>query len=164
MGVRKGGNYNMKLIFLDIDGVLNSHTSIEEYYHLGINRPDELFGTNSVDALKQIVKETGAKIVISSTWGLTSKTIRAFHRNNLDLNWIVGEIPYLESGRGYTIKEFLTNERWKLEEDIESFVIIDDEDDMEPYMNRLCKVNYLIGLTDKDAEKIIQMLTEDPDD
>lgn len=52
---------NLKIIFLDIDGVLNvTHQGRDEY--------GSTFHQHLVDNLKQIIDETGAKIVISSTW------------------------------------------------------------------------------------------------
>ena len=45
----------MKIIFLDIDGVLNYYGS-------------KIFDTHCVDKLRHIIKETNAKIVLISTW------------------------------------------------------------------------------------------------
>jgi predicted mannosyl-3-phosphoglycerate phosphatase (HAD superfamily) len=49
----------MKIIFLDIDGVLNNYNTLGE----GLN-----WESNAVKILKRIIKETGAKVVLSSTW------------------------------------------------------------------------------------------------
>jgi HAD domain in Swiss Army Knife RNA repair proteins len=59
----------IKIIFLDIDGVMNS----QRFYTNSIkgNRRDEygdLFDPLSASLLNKLIKETGAKIVISSTW------------------------------------------------------------------------------------------------
>ena len=55
----------MKVIFLDIDGVLNS----EEYYE---SFPDGEFippiDPVCVERLKRIVDRTGAKLILSSSW------------------------------------------------------------------------------------------------
>lgn len=50
----------MKVIFLDVDGVLNC------YEFLSLNR--EEIDSNKVKLLSEIVNATGAKIVLSSTW------------------------------------------------------------------------------------------------
>lgn len=55
----------MKIIFLDIDGVLNVH-EIGSVYEK--DRFGHLFVQDFVNNLGRIVEETGAKIVISSTW------------------------------------------------------------------------------------------------
>lgn len=51
----------MKVIFLDIDGVLNIiPESVDEF--------GAVFHSNFVNNLKWIIEETDAKLVISSTW------------------------------------------------------------------------------------------------
>lgn len=60
----------MKVIFLDIDGVLVTRNSIK-YQHL--NFPDDSsiqFGKKAVKNLNKLIRLTEAKIVISSTWRL----------------------------------------------------------------------------------------------
>ena len=60
----------MKVIFLDIDGVLNtSQTFIgihNEYIEKGIRRIE--IDLNRLKLLKRIVDQTGAVIVLSSSW------------------------------------------------------------------------------------------------
>ena len=57
----------MKIIFLDIDGVLNS----EMYeWSRGEDRADNRIDLSRVRLLKDIVSATDAKIVLSSTWRL----------------------------------------------------------------------------------------------
>lgn len=51
----------MKLIFLDVDGVLNSHKDVQENGINSINRTCMAF-------LNQVIGETGAQLVISSAW------------------------------------------------------------------------------------------------
>ena len=61
----------MKIIFLDVDGVLNSINNLIEVYnkthksHSGYNYP---FDEKCLNNLKFIVDKTDAYIVISSTW------------------------------------------------------------------------------------------------
>lgn len=58
----------MKIIFLDIDGVLNC----QEAYEKGFCKYNDDYGQDfyppSTDLLNQLIEETEAKIVISSTW------------------------------------------------------------------------------------------------
>lgn len=51
----------MKIIFLDIDGVLN-------VYPQGHDEYGAIFHPHLVENLKLILDQTGAKIVVSSTW------------------------------------------------------------------------------------------------
>jgi histidinol phosphatase-like enzyme len=50
-----------KIIFLDIDGVLNVYCSERDEFGC-------MFHEEFVDNLRWIINETSAKIVISSTW------------------------------------------------------------------------------------------------
>lgn len=54
----------MKIIFLDIDGVLNVNFNGRDKY-------GRIFHPNFVDNLRDIINRTGAKIVISSTWKMS---------------------------------------------------------------------------------------------
>ena len=53
----------MKVIFLDIDGVLNSHA-----YERVRREEDGNIDESRMLLLKRLVEETGARIVLSSTW------------------------------------------------------------------------------------------------
>ena len=60
----------MKVIFLDIDGVLNSFQTFREIYYehelTGFRRV--AIDIDKVKLLKEIVDNTGALIVLSSSW------------------------------------------------------------------------------------------------
>lgn len=58
----------MKVIFLDIDGVICVPTREHDQY-------GQLFHQPFVDNLKWIINETGAKIVISSTWRMSGLSV-----------------------------------------------------------------------------------------
>ena len=60
-----------KIIFLDIDGVLNTERQHDRCVEAGLAYVDNFgyaFDPVSVANLKRIVDETGADIVISSSW------------------------------------------------------------------------------------------------
>ena len=63
---RKGKrrNKDMKVIFLDVDGVLNSQQLFEKSEDAQLISVDE----ENIKNLKKIVDATGAKIVLSSSW------------------------------------------------------------------------------------------------
>lgn len=66
---------------------------------------------------------------------------------------MVGTTPIAESRyRGDEIKQYLDEHP-----EVTEFCIIDDDSDMEPFMNRLIKTDSRNGLTFTDAEKVIQM-------
>lgn len=140
----------MKIIFLDIDGVLNC-------YPQGHDEFGSKFHKHFEDNLRTIIDATGARIVITSTW-------RANGLSNMKEMWlkrglpgaVVGITPHNEGVRGDQIERWLHNhskvinngpyevgisedqiELWLTEYDlvtkfgdVENYVIIDDDDDM----------------------------------
>ena len=60
---------NNKIVFLDVDGVLNNGTWAEEMYEQGVRvYHDDILHEPSLAQLRRIVDETGAVIVVSSSW------------------------------------------------------------------------------------------------
>jgi hypothetical protein len=143
----------MKLIFLDIDGVMNHRNYIVR------SRLHELqeFCPIAVRNLREIIKRTGAKIVLSSTWrqGRTMKQLKTlFSCYDLD-QYLIGKTPYLEDQiRGNEIKQFLDN----VFEPVESFVILDDDKDMGELLPHLVHCINFSGLTDERREEAIRIL------
>lgn len=160
----------INIIFLDIDGVLNTHNhlvkQVEEagknYYEAQFN-----FCPVSLENLKQIVEETNSKIVISSTWRSSRdmpydnphhRFWKAIQRNlntvNLDRE-IIDITPYintLDRIRGQEIQLWLSQHL------VDNFVIIDDDSDMGDLKNHLAQCTTLDGLTDKVKDKAIEIL------
>lgn len=68
---------------------------------------------------------------------------------------VIGTTPTLDGDwvRGKEIEKWISDNYAP-----KSFVIIDDDTDMEPYMDRLVKTECEFGLTDKDADKALDML------
>jgi hypothetical protein len=58
----------MKLIFLDIDGVLNHYLYYEKINYDEINYPYSEFDPEKIELLNTLIKNTGAEVVVSSTW------------------------------------------------------------------------------------------------
>ena len=59
--------------------------------------------------------------------------------------------------RGNEIKQWLDN--WQGDK-VENFIILDDDNDMTPYMNKLIQTSWYTGLSERDVEKAIKMLKE----
>lgn len=155
----------MKIIFLDIDGVLNSRQFLE-------NRTEEIkidhvpdFMANmldrrALDHLKTIVEETGSKIVISSTWRIGRKPewfIRVFEHISDFKFPIIGTTPLLDDKiRGEEIKHWLENSS-----DVERFVIVDDDSDfLEEQKQFFVQTSFKTGLTSKERDAIIELLNK----
>jgi hypothetical protein len=142
----------MKLIFLDIDGVMNHRKHfVRSRLHDG-----QEFCPIAVRNLREILKRTGAKIVVSSTWrkmGLTK--IKELFRNYDMQQYIHGITPVIEDViRGKEIQQYLIGLS-----DVESYVILDDDDDMGDLLPRLVHTSQLDGLNDEKREEVIRLLT-----
>lgn len=154
----------MKVIFLDIDGVLNNHDSMHRAYEKGLDAAGiRGWDRGSVDELKRIVAETGARIVISSTWRLNISDRRSEHA--VAAGFEMYGIPEFTDVtpnfpgkiRGLEIKSWMDN--WA-EEPIESFVILDDDSDMLPeQMAHFVQPSLFRGGLNKElADKAIEIL------
>jgi len=148
----------MKIIFLDIDGVLNCENAYKngECQYQGWTWEDgrkdhyQRFCVRSKDLLNKLIDETGAKIIISSTWRMSGIE---FMRKVWEFEEMHGEIigitPSLRTNginipRGMEIKYYLENDlkfqhiNWSEEEQqkcidtsgVENYIIIDDDSDM----------------------------------
>lgn len=114
----------MKVIFLDIDGVLNSWL-----YQRQRGTDDGNIDKTRLPLLKEIVDVTGAKIILSSTWRMHwEKDIYKCDFIGKELSEtfaladieIYGKTP-IKGARADEIKAWLDEH-----DDIESFVILDD--------------------------------------
>lgn len=159
-----------KLIFLDIDGVLNCNATFAAF------RPDEdglqalprtwenMIETRFVERLNKLIKMTGAKIVISSSWRISNSLddIRKYLKNKGCVGDIIGETPLnnepnSSDRRGKEIEEFLTI----FPEVITNFVILDDSADMGNLMPFLVRTNMKTGLLDHHIVAANHILTFD---
>ncbi len=164
-----------KVVFLDIDGVLNTKWW---YTQMDRNTPKDKYGyafdPNAVSNLKKIIDETGADIVISSSWksfgiseledmwqdrGLPGKLIGITPNTVSDEMLLNADLDHMElfSIRGTEIKEWLT----KHGKHVSHYAIIDDMDNMLTEQRlHFVKTDPEIGITVDDAEKAIMILNQ----
>ena len=158
----------MKVIFLDIDGVLN-YTNwyiSEKYQELQWNEDNEI----DVDPLcseriNNICKKTGAKIVITSDWRISwySTTMR-LERGGINPEYIIDKTPehlwntppMFDRSRGSEIEHWLM-----LHPNCDGYVIIDDRTDFkENQLNNFIHINPMYGISNDDMEKAIAILNK----
>jgi len=166
-----------KIIFLDIDGVLNPIHYMNATYKMWkasfgkIKSHDEygqLFFYQNCEALQKIVDETGAKIVISSAWRMPGESeMKELWKHRNLAGEIIGITPnemdvvksgeakfYDEVCRGAEIKLWINTNKFR-----GNYVIIDDTKDMLKEQEKYFVItNSYCGLTLKDAEKAIEIL------
>lgn len=151
----------MKLLFLDIDGVLNSTSfndeinELENYKELSF--PLDSFDYRAIELLNYIIDNTNAKLVISSDWRFDDDLIPCLKYHGLKYD-IYGITPYdKHNRRGYEIQKYLLSIK---NEDIESYCIIDDIDDwfLPNQQDYVIKTTTKYGLTKELADKAINIL------
>lgn len=166
-----------KILFLDIDGVLCNDYSMtldvipfHPAFHIPFRTGWSRLDPKCIARLNQITDITKAKIVISSTWRLFCKDEIEFdifvdYMKSQGVNGhIIDRTPtdYLGYNldnsvvfeRGNEIQEWLDNTKIN----VDSFVIIDDQDDMGNLFPFLARTVESIGLQDIDINKAIEIL------
>lgn len=108
-----------KIIFMDIDGVLNSLDSFEKFQTFEVLDPD------AVLLLKVVTERHRAELVISSVWRLPLEWLEMIRASFAQAGWnnppIIGRTPSLKGDRGKEIQA------WLDANPTESFVVIDDD-------------------------------------
>lgn len=165
-----------KIIFLDIDGVLNCNKTFDDtkgiqtaYYIFLKNINDKKryeekllqgklleIDNHKLSLLKYIIHCTGAKIVVTSSW-------KNFRRYSLIEEFLINAgLPIIGAtkdmgSRGKEIKTYIT------ENNIREYIIIDDEvfpDFSEEQKYNLIWTNfYEEGLTEENVNEAIRILT-----
>lgn len=136
------------VLFLDIDGVLNSASS------------NDLLADNLLRNLKKIVDAIRCEIVLTSTWRLYSdslKTLKKAFDDHKIPKWI-GKTPDLCGERWTEIQEWISKKNignYKI-------VVIDDDKDADiptpPKNYYFFQTDFLTGLNDSVANNILLSL------
>lgn len=173
----------MKLLFLDIDGVLNHSTFLHDEAKLRIEagkeglivEPEAFHGVHQIDPkavelLNQIVERTGCRIVLSSSWRInnTVDEMNAILRVHGFKGEIVDRTPSTFQTDPATNKWSCRGEeiqRWMKEADLPKdeevwFVILDDSNDMGDVSHALVRTNFETGLQAGHVEVAVYHLNE----
>lgn len=139
----------LKVIFLDVDGVLNSHVLI---YHYGFDYIDE----GLLELLVTVVKNTGSEIVLSSTWRLEERSRNlvksSLSRFGVELFDWTGRIA-----GGYRCEEI--SEWLKMHPKVKKYAVLDDDPDAGCGTgNNFFMTDPDVGLTNEIANKILKHL------
>lgn len=156
----------MKVIFLDIDNVLNCSTSVSNCNGwVGID-------TALVRKLAQIVQVTEAKIVLTSTWKNNFEP-GAYKQTHPEAKYLSNKLRkqglkvYSKTidknyNRGEGIMNWLDSHK-----DVTAWVVLDDHafNDFYKYKDAILKrwiwTDYVTGLTDTDVKNAIDILNND---
>lgn len=159
----------MKVIFLDIDGVLNCDTS-KSYCH------DDTCGiivgidSDKVKRLAEIVNATDAQIILSSDWkdgwnkyytGRKPSHIKYLDNHLYKKGKLIIKDKTPDIGKGWNRGEEILL-YLKAHPDIDNYVILDDTffDDfiIKEIEEHLILTDYKVGLTDENVQSAIKIL------
>ncbi len=157
----------MRVVFLDIDGVLNCHS-----YLAGLaarvgayDRNDhEMIDSVAVERLNRIVERAGAKVVVSSSWRWAHTlqviarmlALRGFRGEAVGATPHQGKMPsglWAGEVRGHEIQAWLD-----AHPAVERFTILDDSTDMAHLAPYLVRTYFETGLQDEHVEQAVAML------
>lgn len=154
--------FGVKVLFLDIDGVLNDHISLELTDSCGIKR-------SCVDQLNIIIHNTDCDVVISSAWRYMilggAMTIRGFEYM-LRTHGVSSKMNILDTTkpdesiatRADQVADWLKNYKTFK---INNYCVVDDIDFGFSKANmNFVKTDGAVGLTEIEANKIIEILNK----
>jgi Swiss Army Knife RNA repair-like protein len=142
----------MPVIFLDIDGVLNRKRLL--------GSTPRVIDPDLLERFKLLVRNTGAYVVLASTWRHDAAGIAAAREQGLPFDDLVPDLR--PRSRGYEVKEWL-----RVHQNMGRFAVIDDDDDgygslplfqphptegITPEINAAVAA-YLSGKTDRDFRR-----------
>lgn len=149
----------MKIIFLDIDGVLNSSKTARR-----TTGGYTFVGNRQLKNLKRIITATDAKVVLSSDWRYDRDDPRwnrdylelrdELSRNGIRFYGFTPELP--SSHRGAEIAQWLSDHS-----EVSNFVILDDRLDIEPNKDHWVQTVMSRGLGTEETDKAIDILMKE---
>ena len=163
----------MKVLFLDIDGVLNCMMPTPSDDHEWVDLDEWRYGLNPqlVARLRFVIANTGCKIVVSSSW----RHHTSYAPYQPDRNWrdVLAEMLHRtedEVFAGSTPTDFKNGQRgieinqWLESHPVDAYCVVDDEVvDILPYVDnsKVVKTDMRYGLTIEDARRIINVLNKE---
>lgn len=148
---------NMRIVFLDLDGVMNSGWYMRDRKKLVVESMGEQYreiDPQAIETLNEFIEETGAKVVLSSSWRR-----RAYDEQILQKCGFEGEVidvtPTLRGQsvlRGNKILQWIKDNTEmlgvKYYADFKQYVIFDDDGDMLLWQrNHFFQTDFVSGLT-----------------
>lgn len=147
----------MKIIFLDFDGVINCQTRWKKYCVQVDEQSSSMIDPVAVRRLAALVKETDARIVISSTWRrfyALADLRRFLALFGIPDDVVIGVTPILPGEqRGREIRFWLNTHP-----DVTAFVVFDDDADMESVEANFVQTSWLRGLLDEHIDVARRLL------
>lgn len=142
----------MRIIFLDIDGVILSGRA------LWASRDHTYLPPRAIALLNEAVRRTGADVVVSSTWrrdeNCRDRLRAAGFEHEFHEDWRT--LPLGGGFRGHQIAKWLDEHPA-----VERYVILDDDSDMRPEQKPFfVQTKFEDGIQPEHVEKIVAILGE----
>jgi len=164
-----------KAIFLDIDGVLNSNTDFipgaakYDPVHSKLQKGErwKVISAGKLYLLNNIITETDAKIILSSTWRTkcdAKKMTKIFQRYGdiwkHDESVFIGKTVNLKRGRYGDPQAFRQREidQYLTEHNVKKYIILDDNMNLKDDPDHLIRTDDEAGLTVLQHNKALIML------
>lgn len=150
----------MKVIFLDIDGVLNSMRSVIAYPKSGLDHymqtGDPIFDPVAIKLLKRFVSETGVKVVVHSSWrdSLSNDEFEKILKVPI-MGQTPRQTPTIPGDKSMSLATWLGQNRTTL--GIENYVVLDDYP-IKGFESAQVVVDSRVGLTLDDLQRARDIL------
>lgn len=165
----------IKYLFLDIDGVLNHDVwfNSPSYKNNQANWQVSMFDPTCVERVNRILQETGAKLVVSSSWRDMADLADIFKGVGLPTEFDVTPYADVIYPDAFPITDFFSEEtdirywrgseiKWYLDHNAKedyTYCILDDDCDMlDEQLEYFVSTSNPKGLTDKLTDKAIEIL------
>ena len=157
----------MKVIFLDVDGVLNDNHTTDRFFSEKEQRKYIGIDTDKVERLNKIVLATKAKIVLSSSWRKHSNFVDYLNSKLKEVDPLLPDkiidvtpVHFSHCLRASEIEEYLDMRAKKLK--ITKFIILDDMqyDDLERFGESFFLTGWDKGLSEEIMSKCISFLNK----
>lgn len=159
----------IKVIFLDIDGVLNTYFT-KEYTKMGAIFIEE----KKVEILKKIIEQSDAKIVLSSTWRMGwehiehGKSDTWYAKDFIELKDKLQELGVILYDKTQVLDSTMRRRGKEIElylksrNDIDGYAILDDLGGrwLRPCSSHLVQTSEYRGLEEKHIKTVLKMLNK----
>lgn len=154
----------MKIIFLDIDGVLNSEewdSYVQSFTYGARFNSCYLLSQEMILRLQNVIFQTNAEIVLTSSWRTNIQALNALTKQ-LNLYHLRLKDTTLYST--YNTRADDIHEWLRSHPSVHSYAIVDDYDDGfsndEVLATHFVQTTFAQGLTSEKAEKIVEILSK----
>lgn len=143
-----------KILFLDVDGVLNSYKTGGIY---ALKR-------RCLQLLEHIVTETGCEIVLSSIWRTDDYALRRLRRVLAYRKIQIKDVTPIEQGhiRGVEVANWCADHLYDTDEPFVIAILDDDSDFFDYQLKDFFQTDGMYGMTDTIAYRVIYHLNNGP--